>query len=402
MSVKRLFGHEMAGLWTRDLVITTMAIFLMRFGEGLLGGARINFFVDTFGLTGGQVLWLEGIREIPGLILIFLAALTMKLPLSWRAASSAVILGLGYMTFALAQSYTGLLAVAVIASFGLHLFQPVAPALGLALASGNTRGRVLGMLASIGSLAGIAGIGVIALTSNLVRDFSLRWYYVIGGLIVATSALLFWRLSSTLGGTNLKQPRIVVKRRYWRFYTLKFFEGSRKEVLGSFCILVLVERFGWRVWEISSLLLAASVVTFFLAPYLGMAVDRFGSKSALGAGYSVLALACVAYATIANGAILAGIYVVIRLAQVLNLGLSVYAHERAPAEELNPTLAAGVSFDHISSVAMPLIFGALVPLIDYSGIYWLAAAVISTSIVFVATMRTSTHVQTSEALALAE
>ena len=187
MTTKRLFGKDMIGLWTRDLVVTAMAVFMMRFGEGLLGGARMNFFVDTLGISGGQVLRLEGIREIPGLVLMFIAALTMRLPLSWRAAGSALVLGLGYMCYALVQSYTGLLTVAVVASFGLHGYQPIGPALGLSLASENTRGRVLGLLASVGSLAGIVGMGVLALTSNLFQMLSLRWSYVIGGAIITLS-----------------------------------------------------------------------------------------------------------------------------------------------------------------------------------------------------------------------
>jgi len=303
----------------------------------------------------------------------------MRLPLSWRAAGSALVLGLGYMSYALVHSYTGLLAVAIIASFGLHGYQPIGPALGLSLASENTRGRVLGLLASVGSLAGIVGMGVLALASGLFQSLSLRWSYVIGGAIIALSALIFVRLSPNLGATAQRQPRLVLKRRYWRFYVLKFFEGSRKEVLGSLCALVLVQQFGWRVWQLSSLMLARSVVTLLLAPYLGMAVDRFGPKRALMASYITLTLACIAYATVANATILAGIYVIIRLGQILNLGLNVYVHEEAPPEELTPTLSAGVSVNHISSVAMPLLFGVLMPMVGYSGVYLLSAAIIAVS-----------------------
>ncbi len=405
VGIKRLFGKDMIGLWTRDLAITTIAVFLMRFGEGILNGVRMNFFVDTLGISSGQVLWLEGIREVPGLLLIFIAALIMRLPLSRRAAGAALVLGLGFTCFALVQSYTGLLAAAVAASFGLHLYQPVGPALGLALATERTRGRILGLLASVGSLAGIAGVGALAVASNLTRNApqsALRWYYVIGGTIIVLSALVFWRLPSRLGAIERDQPRMVVKKRYWRFYLLKFFEGSRKEILGSFCLLVLVDYFGWGVWQTSTLLLIASVLSMLISPYLGMAVDRFGAKLSLAVSYGILALAAVGYALIPNPIILAAIYVVIRVAAVLNLGLNVYAHERAPAEELNPTLAAGVSFDHVSSVSMPFIFGAMIPYVGYEGVYWLAAALIVISVVFVLRMHTGPEPQPAQELAMAE
>ena len=82
-------------IWTPSLIMFAIVIFMVRFGQGLLGGARIVFFVDTLNLDGGQVLWLEGIRELPGLALIFLAALTMRMQLKRQAALSVVLMGVG-------------------------------------------------------------------------------------------------------------------------------------------------------------------------------------------------------------------------------------------------------------------------------------------------------------------
>ena len=100
-------------------------MFLLRLGEGLLGGVRTSFFVDTMGLSGGQVLWLEGIRELPGLGLMFIAAATMRLPLPRRAAVSVLIMGVGCALFALVGSYLALLVVAVVASLGMHIWMPL-------------------------------------------------------------------------------------------------------------------------------------------------------------------------------------------------------------------------------------------------------------------------------------
>ena len=48
------------------------------FGQGVFGGARTNFLVETIGLDPSQVLWLEGIREVPGLALRLAAADRLK------------------------------------------------------------------------------------------------------------------------------------------------------------------------------------------------------------------------------------------------------------------------------------------------------------------------------------
>ena len=100
-------------MWTRNLIMFAIVMFLTRFGQGLLGGARMVFFVDTFKLSSGQVLWLEGIRELPGLALIFIAALTMRLPLKYQAALAVVLMGIGYALFAFVGSYAALLGVVI-------------------------------------------------------------------------------------------------------------------------------------------------------------------------------------------------------------------------------------------------------------------------------------------------
>ena len=51
------------------------------------------------------------------------------------------------------------------------------------------------------------------------------------------------------------------------------------------------------------------------------------------------------------------------------VGLSHYFCRTAPPEELTPTLTAGVTFDHISSVGMPFPISAALPVILYSGVF---------------------------------
>ena len=54
---------------------------------------------------------------------------------------------------------------------------------------------------------------------------------------------------------------------------------------------------------------------------------------------------------------------------MFSMGLSTYVYRSAPPEELTPTLSAGISINHVTSVAMPLVAGALLPIIKYEGIF---------------------------------
>ncbi len=369
-------------MWSRNLTLFACAVFLDRFGQGILGGARMNFFVDTLGLSNSQVLWLEGIREVPGLVLIFIAALTMLLPLAWQGAVALLLMGAGFTLYAFVGSYSALLAVVMVDSLGFHLWTPLNSAIGMSLSAKRNTGQVLGMLASVGSLASIVGMIAISLISRFFETMPLTVYYLIGGVSIMCAALLVARLPKTLGATKAKPARILLKRRYWLYYVLIFFSGARKLVLGSFITLVLVQDYDLKVWQVSTLMLVSSVLTLLISPVLGALIDRLGERVTTPASYAILALCCVGYAVIPNLWVLLVLWTLIKLATPLGMGLSTYVYRTAPPEELAPTLTAGVTFDHISSVSVPFLTGALLPIIDYSGIFLATAALILFSIPF--------------------
>jgi len=73
---------------------------------------------------------------------------------------------------------------------------------------------------------------------------------------------------------------------------------------------------------------------------------------------------------------------VMKLAVVFGLGLNTYVYRLAPEEELTPTLSAGISINHVTSVGMPLLAGALLPVIGYGGVFLGTAGLILLSVPF--------------------
>jgi len=272
--------------------------------------------------------------------------------------------------------------LAVFASLGMHMWFPLQSALGMSLSTKDKAGLTLGTLGSVGALASLIGMGVLALVAKLVTGLSLRAYYVIGGVFVIIASILIARLPKDLGSTAGEQPRMLLKRRYWLYYVLTFFEGSRKQVLNTFGMLVLVDSFGLQVWQISLILLVSSVINMLAGPYVGTLVDRFGERSTVSFSYAVLVLCCLGFAIIGNVWVLVGLLFLIKLMVMMGIGLSTYVYRMAPAEELTPTLSAGISINHITSVGMPLLAGALLPYIGYEGIFAGTAGMILASIPF--------------------
>lgn len=366
-------------MWSRYLIILACSVFFSQLGQGLLSGASTNFFVDDLGLSSKQVLWLAGIREIPGLGLIFIAALIAHWPLSRRAAVSVLLMGLGYSLYAIVHSYTALLAVAILGSLGFHNWMPLQSTLGLALTKKEYAGRILGALASVGSLASIVGMAVTAL---LATTLPLRSFYVLGGITIVIGGLLVSRIPAAVGEREEAQPRLTLKWRYWLYYVLIFFEGSRMQVFAVFGTLILVQNYGLDARQISLLLVVSGIVNFVLTPRLGQLLDVVGERIMLSVSYVALALCFVGYATVHNALFLGAMLIGINLLVMLGIGLSTYVRRIAPPEELASTLAAGVSINHITSVSMSLVAGTLLELVGYEWLCWGAAAVIMLSVPF--------------------
>jgi predicted MFS family arabinose efflux permease len=313
-----------------------------------------------------------------------IAALIMHWPLSRRAAYSLFLMGLGYGLYAAVQSYSALIAVALIGSLGFHNWMPLQSSLGLALSKKEHSGRVLGFLSSMGSLASIVGMGMTAL---LATTLPLRSFYVLGGVAIAIGGLLVWRIPTSVGEGTKTQPRMILKRRYWLYYVLIFFEGSRMQVFGTFGTLILVQNYGLGARQISLLLVVSGLVNFLLAPRMGHLIDVFGERITLSVSYVLLALCFIGYATVHNVWFLAALLVCINLLVTLRIGLSTYVHRIAPPEELTPTLSAGVSINHITSVSMSLVAGTLLSIVGYEWLCWGAAAVIMLSVPFALAIR---------------
>jgi predicted MFS family arabinose efflux permease len=374
-------------MWSTNLIVLSLSVFFINFGNGLFRGAATNFYVDTLGLNGTQVLWLAGLREIPGLALIVIAATIMHLSLPRRAAVAVLLMGAGYALYATVQSYAGLIAVAIAASLGFHTWMPLQNSLAMSLVERSHSGKVMGTISSVRALASIVGMGAIALLTRFVAGVSLRAYFVAGGVLIVIAGLFLFRIPRHVGAAQKTQRRMLLKKRYWLYYVLIFFEGSRVQVFGTFGTLILVENYGLEVWQISLLLLGSGLVNFLLAPRLGTLLDILGEYRVLPVSYLLLSACFVGYATFHSPWVLGAILILINLLVTLAIGLSTYVRRFAPEEELVPTLSAGVSINHITSVSMSILAGTLLATVGYEKLCWGAAIIILASVPFAAAMR---------------
>jgi VIT1/CCC1 family predicted Fe2+/Mn2+ transporter len=70
------------------------------------------------------------------------------------------------------------------------------------------------------------------------------------------------------------------------------------------------------------------------------------------------------------------------------MGISTYVSRIAPPEELTATLSTGVSVNHLTSVGLSLLAGALLPVVGYQVLCWAVVAIVSLSVPFALQIRT--------------
>ena len=373
-----------SSFWTRNIILLALTVFFAYVGQGLQSSVTTNFFVQDLGLDGRQVLWTAGIREIPGLLLMFLAALIMRLPLSRRAGGALSLMGLGFGCYALVHSYLALVAVVLVASIGFHNFFAVLSALGMGLAPEGYSGRVLGRMNAIAMLAQVVGMGLVILLSGWL---GLRSLYFIVGAVLLIAAIIVFQLPTDIGADLSESPRLLLKRRYWLYYVLILFQGVRTQVFLAFGPWVLVQFYHVTAPQLAALMIAGRFLSFLMAPRVGYWIDHLGERKVMTGSYLIMALGFVGYATFHNIWLLAAMYVVISSLFVFRMGLDTYVNRIAPPKELAPTLSAGVSINHITSVGVSLVVGSLVSILGYEALAYGAVIIILLSCPFALSLR---------------
>jgi predicted MFS family arabinose efflux permease len=296
-----------------------------------------------------------------------------------------VLMALGYGCFSLVHSYAALIAVAVVASTGFHNWFPVSSALGMGLVERHYSGRVLGRMRSVTGLAGVVGMGLVILLSG---QLGLRPFFLMSAVALALAAALVLRLPRDAGSTTNETARMVFKRRYWLYYVLVFFEGSRTQVFRTFGTWVLVQFYQVTAAQLATLMVVSRMVGFVTAPRVGDWIDRLGERKVLTGSYLGLVAAFLGYALLHNVWILGFLYIAVNFLLMSRIGLDTYVNRMAPPEELSPTLSTGVSLNHVTSVGMSLVAGSLVNTLGYEVLCVAAAGMILLSVPFALSVST--------------
>jgi MFS family permease len=183
--------------------------------------------------------------------------------------------------------------------------------------------------------------------------------------------------------TGIRRKSFLIKRKYSLFYILALLFGVRKQLFLVFGPWMLIRIFDQGAPEMARLAIVSAATGFFVKPWLGKCIDRFGERKTLMADASVLFLICLVYA-LAEKILPSSIalillfvcYVIddclfsLRSAHVTYLSRIVDS-----PDELTVSISTSYSIEHVVSMLAPPVAGFVWITWGYSWVFAVAATV---------------------------
>lgn len=384
-------GRSAAG--SRELKLFVIASLALGMGTSMIDATFNNFLNDRYALSGFQRSFLEFPRELPGFLVVFVSALLSFLCSRRLGVVALVLSAVGALLVGfLSPTYWIMVVWLFIYSMGGHLFMPVASTIGMELAKEGKTGQRLGQLNAVRNLATIVGSLIIALGFRFL-GFDYQHVFAIGavGFVIAGVLMFSMRPQHPQpSGTFLK-----LHKEYRLFYILTVLYGSRKQLFMTFAPWVLVTIFNQPTQILATLLTIGGVIGIMFQPLLGWMIDRFGEKVVLATEAVMLVFVCLGYgfsrSVFPESTALIIVCICFLLDQMLmsvGMARSTYMKKIAlkPAD-IQPALTVSVTIDHIFSISVALIGGAIWSAFGFQYVFLMGTLIAAINFVFALQVR---------------
>ncbi|BDD05239.1 MFS transporter [Aureibacter tunicatorum] len=313
-----------------------------------------NFAVDEIGLNGLQIGGIQSFREVPGFLVFTAVFILMLVKEEKFILWSTLIMGLGIMLTGLFPSFWGLMMTTFIMSVGFHYYETINQSLTLQHFDTLESPKVFANLRSVTAVANIFVGGMVYLLSQ-VSDFQ-QLYIVLGALVIGIAIWAYIKMP------NVEQPvpqnkKMIIKKEYWLFYALNVLSGARRQIFVVFAVLLLVEKYGFSLMQITMLFVLNNIIAIFTNPLIAKYINKFGEKKMLGIEYISLALIFIAYATIESAWVAAFLYLLDHVFFNFSIGIKTYFQKTADPKDIAPSMAVGFAINHVAAVVLPVVGG---------------------------------------------
>jgi predicted MFS family arabinose efflux permease len=333
------------------LVLTAAAAFGLQGWRALI----TNFCVERAGLGGFEMGALQSVREIPGLLSLFVVYLLCILSERRVAGLAVALLGVGVALTGLLPHFGGIILTTLIMSFGFHYFEPINQSLTLQYFNTAYAPIVSGRLRSVSAATNICASGVIFVLAFFLNYTSMFLFVGLSVVLIGLGSLFFDPTDKSMPPQGKK---MILRRRYWLYYALTFMAGARRQIFVAFALFLLVEKFKFPVQAITALFIVNNIFLFFLSPVIGRAINKVGERRILSIEYGGLILVFLTYAFTDSTIFVTIAYVVNQVLFSFSIAINTFFQKIADPQDIAPSMAVGFTINHIAAVVIP-VFGGL-------------------------------------------
>lgn len=350
----------------RSMAIASAMVMM---GFAIQRSVYTNFAYHDLGLTAGLVGWVEAWRELPGLLAAFLALIAVFFTRARLQVVTIFLIGFGEFLFGFATGFWTLVVFTLVQSIGFHLWIPVQEAMVIELSKPEERGMWLGKLNSANAAAGVVGLAMVYFLSSSV---SFQGFFHIGGAIAMGGAVVAAFISTRTQAVTAE--RFIFRWRYRSYYLLQLLSGARRQILITFAAFALVAVHGAPVATIALLTAISSVLAIYTRPLFGRVIDRYGETRSLSAAYMAAALVFLGYAFVPTAAVAYVLFVLDNTLLGMDIAITTHGAKLIDRQDLGPTLAMGLTANHVTAVTLPLTGGMLWEALGPQATFTLGAA----------------------------
>jgi hypothetical protein len=364
---------EAARGWRTPFTALALMAVANAFAFSTWNALHTNYAVDVIGFGGEQQGILHTVREIPGFLAFAAVFLLLIMREQTLGILSVLTIGVGVAITGFFPSALGFYATTVVKSLGFHYYETVAQSLALQWFDKKTAPSRLGRIYSYASMSTIAAYGLLFVTWKWF-GLDYVWAFLGGGLMAIAIGLFVWLAFPHFEDGVIQRKHLVLRRRYWLYYALTFISGARRQIFIIFAVLMMVQKFGYSVSDMTMLLLGNALFTTLIAPRLGRFIEIWGERRSTIIEHVGLMIVFAAYALVADPWIAAMLYMLDNAFFSMSIAHRTYFQKIGDPEDMAPTAGVAFSINHIAAVLIPIPLGLLWD-VHYTWVFWIGTGI---------------------------
>ena len=340
-----------------------------------------NFVVEIANFGGKEIGMLQSLREVPGFLAFTVVFLLLFIRQQNFAIISLILLGIGTVLTGFFPSILGLYITTVIMSTGFHYLETLRSSLSLQWLTKEEAPRVLGKIISIHSASTLAILSVLYLIVILFEP-TYAWIYAVAGAFTVIIGIFCRFYFPQFNEIVEQRKELVFRKRYWLYYALTFLAGARRQIFMVFAGFLLVQKFGFPLDKMVLLFLVNAGITIWIAPKLGLLVERIGERKALTLEYIGLIIIFLSYAVVDNMNIALVLYILDNIFFSISFAINTYFQKIADPADIASTSGISFTINHIAAVLLPALLG-LVWIENHGAVFLIGASIAVASLILV-------------------